>query len=99
MIRPPFSPFLKGKGMIVIFGTRLFGKVDKIPGVFHVATQFAHINYVPLVPTKSWLVTSEQGKGWRGVPIPLSPKSIFIAWACCRLVVAAVIGGIMCIVG
>ncbi len=81
--------------MIFIFGHRLYGKVDAIPGVGHVATKFFHFDYVPLVPTESWLVTAQSGKTWRGVKIPLSAKSVFVAWSRPAAIVAAVIGGVM----
>ena len=65
---------------MIIYGHRLFGKVDVVPGLGHVATRFFHIDYVPLVPTACWLVTEQSGNGWRGVKIPWSAKSIFVAW-------------------
>lgn len=80
---------------MIIYGTRLFGKVDTVPGLGHVATRFFHVDYLPLVPTQSWLVTSQTGNRWQGVKIPLSAKSIFVAWA--RAVSVAV--GVAGIVG
>jgi hypothetical protein len=64
---------------MIIFGTRLFGKVDQVPGVGYVATRFFHIDYLPLVPSQSWLVFQQTGKTWRGVKIPLSLKSPLIS--------------------
>jgi hypothetical protein len=65
---------------MIIYGSRLYGRVDAIPGIGHVATQFGHIDYVPLIPMQSWLVTQQSGRSWRGVKIPISAKSIFVAW-------------------
>lgn len=65
---------------MIIFGTRLFGKVDAVPGMFHVATKFFHINFLPLIPTGSWLVVDQNGSSWRGVEIPVSMKSVAVAW-------------------
>ena len=67
--------------MIFIFGTRLFGKVDEVSGYFHVATEFFHIDYVPLFPVKSWIVTSQSGGQWDGVEIPICRKSMMLAWS------------------
>jgi len=65
---------------MVIYGHRLFGKVDSVPGLGFVATKFFHIDYVPLVPTECWLVFQQSGKGWRGIRIPMSGKSVLTAW-------------------
>ncbi len=54
---------------------------------------------MPLIPTKSWVVTQKNGNGWRGFPIGLSAKSVFVAWARCALILGAVIGPILVIVG
>ncbi len=43
----------------VAFGTRFYGKVDHVPGLFHVATRFFHIQFFPLIPTGSYLVLEE----------------------------------------
>jgi hypothetical protein len=66
--------------MVIIYGTRLMGKVDRVEALGHVATQFFHLYYVPLIPTGSYLVLSEQGDDFRGVSVPLSFKSIVTAW-------------------
>ncbi|WP_144429503.1 hypothetical protein [Myxococcus hansupus] len=76
---------------MIIWGSRLFGKVDAVPGLGYVATQFAHINYLPLFPMKSWLVVSEEGNGWRGQAIPLSWKSVLVAWGRVALIAAAAV--------
>ncbi|WP_375761208.1 hypothetical protein [Corallococcus exercitus] len=66
---------------MVIFGSRLYGKVDAIPGLGYVATKFGHINFVPLIPLEGWLVVSQEGNGWRGQAIGMSGKSVLVAWA------------------
>ncbi|MGE6760743.1 hypothetical protein D7X55_15375 [Corallococcus sp. AB049A] len=66
---------------MVIFGSRLFGKCDAIPGLGYVATKFGHINFVPLIPLEGWLVVAEEGNGWRGQAISMSGKSVLTAWA------------------
>lgn len=65
----------------VVYGTRLYGKTDQVPGFFHVATKFAHVQYLPLIPYGSYVVVSTNGDSFRGVPIPLSGKSVMLAWA------------------
>jgi hypothetical protein len=80
---------------MIIFGTRLFGKVDEVPGLFHVATRFAHIDYVPLVPTGTFVVFSEEGSGFRGASIGMSGKSVIVAWARAACVIAGIAGLVM----
>jgi len=64
--------------MIYIFGTKTYGKVDHLPGLFYVSTSFLHVNFVPLFPTGSYLIIDD-GKE-RGMKIGISGKSIFFAW-------------------
>lgn len=62
--------------MIVLFGTKSYGKVDKIPGVCHVATDFLHLQLVPLIPVGTFAIFSDNHR----VRLPLSFKSIATAW-------------------
>jgi hypothetical protein len=66
--------------MFVIYGTRLMGKVDNVENLGYVSTQFFHLNFIPLIPTGSYLILAENGDDFRGVSIPLSFKSILVAW-------------------
>jgi hypothetical protein len=68
--------------MFVIWGRQTYGKVDKVPKLFYVCTQFFHLYYVPLVPLRSYLVLagSETEQGFKGVQTSLSLKSIVMAW-------------------
>jgi len=68
--------------MLVIHGTSLYGKVDQVKGLFHVATLFFHINWVPVIPRKSYLIFEGKAakRAPQGVPIGLSGKSILFAW-------------------
>jgi hypothetical protein len=84
--------------MVIVWGSKLYGKVDVVPGFFHVATRFGHVYYLPLIPTQSFVVLGENGKQFQGVPIPMSAKSVFIAWvraflfvACISLSIAALV--------
>ena len=44
-------------------GRRLYGKVDEVPGVCHVATPFFHINLIPLIPFQSVVVYGDSPQG------------------------------------
>lgn len=66
---------------MIIYGSRLFGKVDEVPGLGHVATKFGHINYLPLIPLQGWLVAAQDGNSWSGQPIRMSGKSVLVAYA------------------
>jgi hypothetical protein len=69
--------------VIVFYGTRLYGKVDQVPGLFHVATSFFYVNFVPLFPTGSFLVFegTQDGDGrFSGVPLGFSGKSVLFGY-------------------
>lgn len=77
--------------MIIVWGSGLYGKVDEIPGgLFHVATKFGHIYYLPLIPTGSHIILSKEGDQFRGVEIGLSGKSILMAWLRAGMILAGV---------
>lgn len=78
--------------MIVFYGTQLFGKVDKVPMLGHVATSFFYLQFVPLVPLGSYLVL-EGGQGSIGVGF--SFKSLLIAWLRTALVFGAIALGVV----
>jgi hypothetical protein len=82
--------------VIIIFGQRRCGKVDEVPGLCYVQTQFVHVYYVPLIPTTSYIVLagSESGSGFRGVKTSLSLKSVLVGWVRTGAVLAT-IGGII----
>jgi hypothetical protein len=69
--------------MHLIMGTRLYGKVDETPKLWHVATNFFHVYYCPLIPTGSYAVFDKQGDNFRGVPIRLNFRSVLVAWLRC----------------
>ena len=79
---------------MVIYGTRFFGQVDRVPGLMCVRTKFFHINFVPLLPIASWVVFEGTG---RGVELKkMRWNSVLFAWVRTALWVialaAAVIG-------
>lgn len=81
---------------MIILGARMFGKVDEVPGLFHVATRCAHIWYIPLLPMGGSMIMLEPvDKGGRGVPIPLDTKSMLTAWLRGFLIAGAFVALIM----
>ena len=63
----------------IAVGERLYGKVDRLPGVFYVATMFSHLGFIPIWPRGTYLVIdgSEDEKAFggmtfRGIPIRAS---------------------------
>ena len=51
-----------------------------------------------VIPLQSFVVLGQNGDEFRGVPIPLSFRSILLAWARAFLVVVALISGIAALV-
>jgi hypothetical protein len=84
--------------MVVVWGSRLYGRVDAIPGLGYVATQFGHFDYIPLIPMGSHFVLAQDGDAWRGIRVPLSGKSVLIAWLRTLLVLAAIVGALVTLI-
>lgn len=61
--------------MIVVYGTRMYGRVDGHDGEF-ASTRFAHIWWVPLFPLGSFWVTQDHGDSFNGHAIRLSGRSV-----------------------
>ncbi|HEX9603167.1 MAG TPA: hypothetical protein VF973_05390 [Myxococcales bacterium] len=80
-----------------VFGTRLFGQADRVPGLFCVRTRFFHVNFVPLVPLASYLVFEEKGgSGNRGVELKkLRWNSVLLAWLRTPLWIGCAVGTIL----
>lgn len=80
--------------MAVHAGNSLYGKIDQVPGLFHVATEFFHVNLVPLLPTGTFLVLEGSGSAepikYR---IGFSFKSVLFAWLRLALLLAAAVSG------
>lgn len=66
--------------MIIIWGSRLYGRADEVPGLFHVATRFGHLWFIPLIPMGSHLVLGRNAGRFVSVPLGLDPKSMLLAW-------------------
>ena len=65
-----------------VYGQRLYGKVDHVPGMFYVSTMFFHVNYVPLVPLGSYVVLdgSDGDDSFQGTRVGLRFKSILAGY-------------------
>lgn len=72
--------------MHIEWGKEMFGKVDAVPGCFHVATEFFHINRLPLVPGRTYLMLKRPWGDERGPELPFSRKSLVTAWARATLI-------------
>ena len=66
--------------LIFVCGTRYMGKCDVVARLFFVKTRFFHFYYLPLVPLNSAVCISECEGSIRGASIPLSFKSVLLAW-------------------
>jgi hypothetical protein len=64
---------------MIIFGTRIYGKMDHVPGLFYIGTSFVHINFVPLIPLGSYLIIDD-GSGENGISCPFHLTSLLMAW-------------------
>jgi len=78
----------------------LFGVCDHKPGEFYVATLFTPQTFIPLIPRSSWVISEAFAPVVRGkegyyaatldsVKIPLSMKSVTLAYARCLLIALA----------
>ena len=65
---------------MIIYGLRMFGKTDAVPGLFYVHTRFFHIDFIPLCPTQTYLILELRGEANRAIEIPTSGRSILVAW-------------------
>ena len=78
--------------MIVFFGSRQYGKVDHVPGLFYVATNFFYVQFVPLFPTGSVLVLDDGSQ--RGMKLGLHGKSVLFGY----FRAATIVGGVAALI-
>jgi hypothetical protein len=66
----------------VVWGERLYGRVDDVANQIHVATLFFHIWFCPIFPLQSFIVFEEGSTddNFRGIAIKLNFKSIIAAY-------------------
>ena len=82
-------------------GIRRFGVVDHVPGLFYVATLFFHILWFPFVPLKTRLFVfgaTDDGRDV-AVPLPISIRSILIAWTRAILIILGIVASMVSIGG
>jgi hypothetical protein len=68
---------------IVLGWNALFGRTDKVPGLFFVGTSFFYFCFIPLIPLGSYIVRYEDDDwfgGFKGVPIGFNVKSVLYGW-------------------
>jgi hypothetical protein len=58
----------------------LYGKVDRVPGFFYVATDFAGIMHLPMLPKQSYLVVEYGSDKPIRIALGLSKKSVLLGW-------------------
>lgn len=86
--------------MIIIFGERMYGKVDRVPGVCYVITIFAHLNFIPLIPVRSYIVVegTEEGGEFRGKQVSVCLKSVLAGylrvWCGAIMIIMGLIAGV-----
>lgn len=62
--------------MIIVYGTRCYGRADVIDGLGHVTCRFVHIMFVPLIPIQTLFMVGDD----RGVKLPFSFKAALSGW-------------------
>jgi hypothetical protein len=81
---------------MIIFGVRLFGKAEIVPGVFFIATRFFHICFIPLIPMQSFVIFQDSAQDGAGLALTaLHWGSISMAWLRQLLLVGAALLGLM----
>lgn len=82
------------------FGTHHYGKVDQVPGLFHVKTKFFHVHFLPLIPLGSYLhLENAAVEGHDGIPIDWSWKSVLFAWVRSTLLTGGAVLTIIALTG
>lgn len=76
-----------------VYGEHLFGRVHSTPGLFYVATMFWHINFVPLIPLRTFVVLegTEKDEGFHGKRIRMSFRSVLAGYLRGWLAAAAIL--------
>src|SRR5262245_12924163 len=74
------------------YGTQYRGRVDHVPGLFHVVTRFFHLWYLPIIPLGSELVGASGCREANGRRVPLQVRSVLAAYA-------RAYGGLLAVVG
>ena len=84
--------------MLLIWGSRLYGRIHDVAGLFHVATRFGHIYYIPLLPDGSYAVFKDEDGQPVAVKIRFRIKSWLTAWLRALLSISVLSGAIISLV-
>lgn len=81
---------------MIHFGQMKCGKVDQFGRLFHVVSDFFHVNFVPVIPLRSYLVLEGAASGAEAsqLPIRMSFKSVLTAWVRATFVLLMIVNGI-----
>ena len=85
--------------MGVFFGVGLRGKVDRVPGVGHVATKFFHVAELPLIPLGSYIVVAEVDRSWSGPRFGWSLRSIVAGYLRGLVLTSGILTVVLAVVG
>lgn len=80
--------------MFICGWNALFGRTDKVHGVFFVGTSFFHLFFIPLIPLGSYVVRNEDDDwfgGFKGVPIGFNIKSVIYGWGRAAAIIAILV--------
>ncbi|MBA4016653.1 MAG: hypothetical protein C0483_05645 [Pirellula sp.] len=86
--------------MAGVHGEQMYGKVDHVPGLFYVSTMFWHINFVPIIPLRSYVVleAAAGNEQFQGKPIGWNAKSVLVGylrgWSAAVGIIAMVVAGV-----
>ena len=85
----------------IVYGQSYYGRVDRAAGLFHVATVFFHVNWVPLWPIQTCVIREhpEGGYDCDGAAVGLRLKSVLVGylrgWLANLSCLAALFGGFL----
>jgi hypothetical protein len=81
---------------MIHFGQMRCGKVDQVENLFHVVSEFFQINFIPVVPLRSYLVLHGAPPGSE-IAIPLNGKSVLMGYIRTALVLLVLFNSYTCV--
>lgn len=90
--------------VVIYWGSGLYGRIDHVPigqpagrdgETLHIATEFVHVWFVPIVPTASYLLIDDPGRPRVCMRIPLSVRSVFVTYLRTFLLFLAIAAGFL----
>jgi hypothetical protein len=78
---------------MIIYGKRLYGRVDYVPNLFYVGTQFFHLYFMPIAPLTSFIILdgTENKGAFQGTKTGFSLRSILVAYLRSALTVGGMV--------